>query len=104
MDLLLKLKSSAQMTPATMAGTLGVGFLVYVLLVRSLRWRRYNAIHRQYEAKWKEGKLTVAEAQKVMHVSSLYDMPWLLVRALSFALFKTYAVVSPASGIYFANR
>lgn len=29
-----------------------------------------------------------------MHLSAVYDMPWLLYHALAFALFKTYGVVS----------
>lgn len=77
-------------------GALGAALLLYIVLVQRFRWERYNAIHRQYEERWKKGNLTVAEAQQIMHVSAVYDMPWLIVKALSFALFKTYAVVSAA--------
>lgn len=69
-------------------------FLVWLVVVRALRWARYNAIHREFKAKYEGRTMTPEEAQKIMHVSMLYDMPLLLNYALSFALFKTYAIVS----------
>ncbi|KAJ7202384.1 hypothetical protein GGX14DRAFT_463470 [Mycena pura] len=66
--------------------------LVYLLLVRALRWRRYNAIHKKYTAKYKAKTLTPEEAQEVIQVSILYDMPMLSEYSLAFALFKTYAI------------
>ncbi|KAJ2913588.1 hypothetical protein MD484_g6832, partial [Candolleomyces efflorescens] len=72
-----------------------VGFLAatsYLGLVRSLRWRRYNNIHKKYEKKWREGGLTPVEAQEILLVSSFWDFPLLLHKAVSFALFKTYAI------------
>ena len=68
------------------------GALVWLLVVRALRWRRYNAIHRQFQAKYET--MTPEEAQKIMQVSTLYDMPLLLNYSLAFALFKTYGIVS----------
>ncbi|CAA7271254.1 unnamed protein product [Cyclocybe aegerita] len=70
------------------------GLLVWVGIVRVFRWRRYNAIHREYGSKWNKGKgrITPEEAQKIMHASALYDMPLLLNYALAFALFKTYGI------------
>jgi len=70
--------------------------LLWVVIARSLRWRRYRAIHRKYGPKWDNGRgeITPEEAQKILHESSLFDMPWLLNYALAFALFKTYAIVS----------
>jgi len=38
--------------------------------------------------------ITPEEAQQIIHVSSLYDMPMIDYYALSFALFKTYAIPS----------
>ena len=70
---------------------LGVGYLG---LVRALRWRRYNEVHRKYEHKLADGSLTPAEAQEVVQLSLGYDMHWLMTQALSFALFKTYGIVS----------
>ncbi|KDR72939.1 hypothetical protein GALMADRAFT_73434 [Galerina marginata CBS 339.88] len=72
------------------------GLLAWVVLVRALRWRRYNAIHRQYGPKWDNGRGTITpeEAQKITMVSTMYDMPLLLNYAVAFALFKTYAVPS----------
>lgn len=65
----------------------------YLLLVRSLRWRRYNAIHREFAGRDPES-LTTEEAQRVMHGVTMWDMPGLSMWSLSFALFKTYAIVS----------
>ncbi|KAJ2929425.1 hypothetical protein H1R20_g7655, partial [Candolleomyces eurysporus] len=74
-----------------------IGFLAvtsYLCLVRCLRWRRYHDIHRKYEKKWREGVLTPAEAQEIRLLSSFYDCPMLLHKAVAFALFKTYAIPS----------
>ncbi|KAF9476143.1 hypothetical protein BDN70DRAFT_935289 [Pholiota conissans] len=72
------------------------GLAVWLLIVRALRWRRYNAIHRKYGPKWNNGLgvLDPQEAQEIMHTSTFYDMPTLLYYALSFSLFKTYAIPS----------
>ncbi|KAK7028286.1 hypothetical protein R3P38DRAFT_2525928 [Favolaschia claudopus] len=66
--------------------------LVYLGLVRSLRWRRYNAIHKKYSAKFRANSLTPEEAQEIMQLSFLWDMPTLGEYSLAFALFKTYAI------------
>ncbi|KAF7973804.1 hypothetical protein HWV62_14172 [Athelia sp. TMB] len=65
----------------------------YLLLVRSLRWRRYNAIHREFIGR-DPHSLTTEEAQRVMQTVTMWDMPGLSVYSLSFALFKTYAIPS----------
>ena len=65
------------------------GLLIWLITVRAFRWKRYNAIHRQFQAKHKEG-ITPEEAQKIIQVSTLYDMPLLMNCAIAFALFKTY--------------
>ena len=72
------------------------GIIGWMALVRALRWRRYNAIHREFGPKWDNGRgsITPEEAQKIILQPILYDMPLLLNYALAFALFKTYAVVS----------
>ncbi|KAF8197139.1 hypothetical protein BJ912DRAFT_954913 [Pholiota molesta] len=72
------------------------GFALWLLLVRALRWRRYNAIHRKYGPKWNNGlgTITPQEAQEITHLSTVFDMPQLLFNALSFALFKTYGIPS----------
>jgi len=69
--------------------------LLWLLIVRAFRWRRYNAIHEKYGKKWNEGKgsLTPDEAQEIVNLSSMWDMPLLMNRALSFSLFKTFAIV-----------
>jgi len=71
------------------------GVFIWLALVRIFRWRRYNAIHRQYGPRWNNGKgiITPEEAQKIIAVSFMYDMPMLLHIAMAFALFKTYGIV-----------
>ena len=68
------------------------GIVIWLLIVRAFRWKRYNAIHRQFQAKYKT--MTPEEAQKIIQLSTMYDMPFLLTYALAFALFKTYGIVS----------
>ena len=70
------------------------GLLIWLVAVRAFRWKRYNAIHRQFQAKYKEGRITPEEAQKIIQISTMYDMPLLLNYSLGFALFKTYGIVS----------
>ncbi|KAF8197134.1 hypothetical protein BJ912DRAFT_954888 [Pholiota molesta] len=79
-------------TVTTVAG----GFILWLVVVRALRWRRYNAIHRKYGPKWNNGlgAINPQEAQEIIHLSTVYDMPFLVHKALSFALFKTYAIPS----------
>ncbi|PPR04673.1 hypothetical protein CVT24_011890 [Panaeolus cyanescens] len=81
---------------STIPGLVLGGVLGWVVLVRALRWRRYYAIHKTYGPKWDNGRGTISpgEAQKIMAVSTQYDMPLLLNYSLAFALFKTYAIPS----------
>ena len=81
----------ARISPAVQA-VIGC-VLIWLIAVRAFRWQRYNAIHRQFQAKYEEKTMTPEEAQKVIQVSILYDMPLLLNYSLAFALFKTYAIV-----------
>ena len=69
------------------------GLLIWLVIVRAFRWKRYDAIHQQFQSKYKEG-LTPEEAQKIIQVSTHYDMPLLMNFAIAFALFKTYGIVS----------
>ncbi|KAJ7675434.1 hypothetical protein B0H17DRAFT_1080746 [Mycena rosella] len=82
---------------ASVACALGV---VYLCLVRSLRWSRYNAIHKKYSAKFQARTLTPEEAQEVVQLSGLYDMPKLSEYALSLALFSTYAIPTISKLLY----
>ncbi|KAJ4474341.1 hypothetical protein J3R30DRAFT_3507698 [Lentinula aciculospora] len=67
---------------------------VYLSFVRILRWRRYRAIHEKYGQKFKSATLTPQDAQEIVAESLLYDMPALMNYALSFALYKTFAIPS----------
>jgi hypothetical protein len=67
--------------------------LAYLCLVRSLRWRRYNAVHKKYSKQFETRTLTPEEAQQVLHILSLYDMPSLLQYAGAFSMFKPAGIV-----------
>lgn len=92
LDFLKTLRHNARY-PNILEGTI-IGVLGYLALARLLRWRRYNAIHREYVKKYQDGTLTPEEAQRIILVSTTYDMPLLLNYSLAFALFKTYAIVT----------
>ncbi|KAL1701163.1 hypothetical protein EV121DRAFT_272590 [Schizophyllum commune] len=95
--------------PLTLAATAALGYLA---LVRALRWRKYDAVHRKYAYKWRGGSvsqlppeaqsrsaekaqtLTPEEAQEIVQLSLGYDMHYIMTMALSFALFKTYGIPS----------
>ncbi|KXN91328.1 hypothetical protein AN958_01303 [Leucoagaricus sp. SymC.cos] len=66
----------------------------YLVVARVLRFKRHKEIHRTYQKKYEDRTLTPEEAQKVMLVSSGYDMPLLLNCSLAFVLFKTYGLPS----------
>lgn len=79
-----------------------VGALVAVALlahrvwaVRQVRFLRLSDCELRYAHLLKNpSAMTYQEANEIMHVSQLWDMPWLATIALSFALFKTYAIPS----------
>ncbi|KAL1731928.1 hypothetical protein EV714DRAFT_207845 [Schizophyllum commune] len=76
----------------TLAVTAALG---YFALVRALRWRKYDAMHRKYAHKRRGGStLTPEEAQEIVQLSLGYDMHYIMTMALSFALFKTYGIPS----------
>ncbi|KAI4525510.1 hypothetical protein K525DRAFT_191368 [Schizophyllum commune Loenen D] len=89
--------------PLTLAATAA---LSYLALVRALRWRRYDAVHRKYAHKRRGGSvsqsrsakdaqsLSPGEAQEIVQLSLGYDMHYIMTMALSFALFKTYGIPS----------
>ncbi|KAI5475803.1 hypothetical protein MNV49_000814 [Pseudohyphozyma bogoriensis] len=80
---------------------------LYLLTVRLLRFSRINRLHREYAARHglasspplrrerdkaptrKELPMTPAEAQKILLEGVLLEMPWILPKALEFALFKS---------------
>ncbi|KAJ7624497.1 hypothetical protein FB45DRAFT_751411 [Roridomyces roridus] len=67
---------------------------VYLCVARALRWRRYDALHAKYHAKLESKRLTPDEAQEVVQLSSMYDMPGLMAASLGFSIFKTIGIPS----------
>ncbi|KAF8742559.1 hypothetical protein AX14_003593 [Amanita brunnescens Koide BX004] len=80
------------MSHMNVATTCLVAGVSYLAVVRSLRWKRYNAVHAKYGNKI--NSLTTADAQEVLDVALRWDMPLLFYYSLAFALFKTYAIPS----------
>ncbi|KAJ6482051.1 hypothetical protein C8R47DRAFT_582237 [Mycena vitilis] len=81
--------SLSMSTKSSVVLALGV---VYLCVVRLLRYRRLDAMQTKYSAKFRAKTLTPEEAQEVVQLSFTYDMPTLAEYSLSFALFKTYAI------------
>lgn len=77
------------------SGALMVFLLIaYLLLVQSMRWRVYSRVHRKYAYLMSDlTRMTPAEAQDIMHASTVWDMPAVTSNALSYAMFRTYAIV-----------
>lgn len=83
-----------------------VVIISYLTLVRLTRWRRVQAMEREFAALndpkvlGSEGKkkygfcMSPQEAQKIVTVSTEYDMPELMDAAVAYSLYKTYAIVS----------
>ncbi|BFZ64408.1 hypothetical protein YB2330_005551 [Saitoella coloradoensis] len=70
-----------------------IGLGLYVSLVRSVRYKRRDAILRKYVGK----EMTPLEAQEVIVNIASYDNPAMHETALQFALFRTYAIETIAS-------
>ncbi|KXN91327.1 Transcription initiation factor TFIID subunit 11 [Leucoagaricus sp. SymC.cos] len=85
---------SPYISDALKSSNLVTAFVLYLAAVRVLRFKRHREIHRIYQKKYEDRTLTPEEAQKVMLVSSGYDMPLLLNCSLAFVLFKTYGLPS----------
>ncbi|KAK7047360.1 hypothetical protein VNI00_006591 [Paramarasmius palmivorus] len=68
--------------------------VIYLLLVRSLRWKRYNYIQRTYGSKYRTRTLSLEDAQAIIAIGSQYELPAILEYSVAFALFKTYAIPS----------
>lgn len=83
-----------QVKPITLTTGIAALFIGYLSFVQLLRFKRYREVHKKYQHKYEAGKLTPEDAQKIMRVSAMYDMPRLLGYSLAFALFKTYGIVS----------
>ncbi|KDQ22260.1 hypothetical protein PLEOSDRAFT_53130 [Pleurotus ostreatus PC15] len=87
------LSSSHAFSPGPTA-YVATAFLAYLLCARWLRWRNYLAIHQKFGGKFLIGSLTIQDAQEIVQVSGIWDMPALLYLALSYATIKTYAIPS----------
>ncbi|XP_006464016.1 hypothetical protein AGABI2DRAFT_209029 [Agaricus bisporus var. bisporus H97] len=83
-----------QVKPITLTTGIAALFIGYLSFVQLLRFKRYREVHKKYQHKYEAGKLTPEDAQKIMRVSAMYDMPRLLGYSLAFALFKTYGIPS----------
>jgi hypothetical protein len=71
---------------------IGVLLAAYISYVRLLRWRRYTAVHVKYAGRALDS-ITPQEAQEIMQLSMMWDLPWITLYSLSFAMFKAYGIV-----------
>jgi hypothetical protein len=72
---------------------IGVLLVSYISYVRLHRWHRYTAVHAKYAGR-SLNSITPQEAQEIMHLSMMWDLPSITLYALSFALFKAYGIVT----------
>jgi hypothetical protein len=56
------------------------GVLAYFALVRTLRWRRYDEMHRKFGSKI--NSLSFEEAQHIVNLMGMYEMPFIIVCSL----------------------
>ncbi|KAJ5291250.1 hypothetical protein N7478_000501 [Penicillium angulare] len=74
-----------------------LGLLIgYPLLVRSLRYKRLNDMKKKYKFPTREsmGKMTDEEAYEIQKQIGTLEFPFMYVKALQFALFRTYGIPS----------
>jgi hypothetical protein len=72
---------------------IGVLLAAYISYVRLLRWHRYAAVHAKYAGRPLDS-ITTQEAQEIMQLSMMWDLPWITLYSLSFAMFKGYGIVA----------
>lgn len=98
-------KLIAKFRPNNLVSTVLVVLTVYLLLCKALRFQRVHKLERRYRKKTSirddqvtigrpDVSLTPQEMQDIMFTSLEYDMPGLMIYALTFAIFKTYGIVS----------
>ncbi|KAF2266944.1 hypothetical protein CC78DRAFT_513155 [Lojkania enalia] len=70
------------------------GFSLYILLCRTLRFRRRDKKHAEYPYKTREdlAKMTTQHAQEIIKYLYNLEFPLMVEKALQFALFKTYGI------------
>ncbi|KAF8524797.1 hypothetical protein BU17DRAFT_84290 [Hysterangium stoloniferum] len=74
-------------------GYVAIVLASYLVVVRTLRYRRLQRLDANREFKFSEKPgLTPAQAQRILRVSLQYDIPWITTMAVRFALFKTYGI------------
>ncbi|TFK25911.1 hypothetical protein FA15DRAFT_755502 [Coprinopsis marcescibilis] len=78
-------------------------FLGYLTLVQLLRWRRYNAVHQQYQRKFDKGELTPDDAQKIMQLASAWDMPFAFGAGYGVGILRTFSIPT-VSKLFYATK
>lgn len=74
-------------------------FLMYVLLVRVLRYRRLAQLHKRYNypTRASMAKMTDFEAWEIQRTMSQLEFPFTFEKSLQFALFRTYGIPTISS-------
>ncbi|KAJ9316910.1 hypothetical protein DTO271D3_2649 [Paecilomyces variotii] len=76
-----------------------VGLVIYPTIVSLLRFRRLRKLHRRYHYPTRESmaRMTDNEAWEIQKVISELEFPFMYIKALQFALFRTYGIPTISS-------
>ncbi|OAL26642.1 hypothetical protein AYO20_09983 [Fonsecaea nubica] len=91
----LRLPKVAALHDLPYAWTIAIGVLGYLILVRALRFRALRKLEREYAPLLKDPyAMDYKAAHKIMHLSMLYDCPFIFAFSGQFSLLKTFAIAS----------
>lgn len=84
------ISSIQQLSPSELALYISLTLGVYVLLVRSLRYRRIRQLeaHYDYRTRASMAKMTDHEAWEIQRTMAQYEFPFTVEKSLQFALFR----------------
>ncbi|GAM41548.1 hypothetical protein TCE0_042r14749 [Talaromyces pinophilus] len=88
------ISSIQQYSTSELALYVSLTLAAYVLLVRSLRYRRIRQLeaHYNYRTRASMAKMTDHEAWEIQRAMAQYEFPFSIEKSLQFALFRTYGI------------
>ena len=72
-------------------------FLVYLLLIRTLRYRRTDSTASTYSTRAGLSRMTIRQAQLIVNTLGEFEFPFTNEKGLQFALFRTYGIPTISS-------
>jgi hypothetical protein len=90
------LSSIQQLSPSELALYISLTLGAYVLLVRSLRYRRIRQLEAHYNCRTRASmtKMTDHEAWEIQRAMAQYEFPFTVEKSLQFALFRVCSLPS----------